>query len=169
MRLDTVRSIAAVCAAVLAASASPASQAAPPPHHHADVDTRGAAVMGFDQAKTVHHFRLHADGGSIEVAVKDPADRADLEAIRSHLPHIAQLFQQGRFDLPMLVHDTTVPGTAELSQLTAVVRYTYVETPAGGRVDVVTTDAGALAALHRFLAFQIADHRTGDPASITPR
>jgi hypothetical protein len=161
--------LSSVVAALVLGSASLAAQSAPSSHHHGDVATRGAAVMGFDQAKTVHHFRLHADGGSIEVVVTDPADRTDLDAIRSHLPHIAQLFQQGRFDLPMLVHDTDVPGTAELSRLTSVVRYTYAETPTGGRVDVVTTNADALSALHRFLAFQIADHHTGDPVSITPR
>jgi hypothetical protein len=160
--------LSATAAAVMAA-AGLAAQTTAPSHHHADVDARGAAVMGFDQQKTVHHFRLHADGGSLEVAVKDPADRDDLDAIRSHLPHIAQRFQEGRFDLPMLVHDTNVPGTVELSRLAPVVRYTYVETPTGGRVDIVTANADALAAIHRFLAFQIADHRTGDPPSITPR
>jgi len=168
MRLAHPIALAAAIVAVIGPSTR-AAQTAPPSHQHAELDVRGAAVMGFDQAKTVHHFRLHADGGSIEVAVKDPADRADLDAIRGHLPHLAQLFQQGRFDLPMLVHDTTVPGTAELSRLASVVRYTYVETPAGGRVDIVSANAEALAALHRFLAFQIADHRTGDPPSITPR
>jgi hypothetical protein len=165
MRLVSVLALAAA----VAAPGMLAAQDAPPSPHHAGVEARGSAVMGFDQAKTVHHFRLHADGGSIEVAVTDPADRVDLEAIRSHLPHIAQLFQEGQFDLPMLVHDTNVPGTAELSRLTSVVRYRYLETPMGGRVDIVTTNAQALAALHRFLAFQIADHRTGDPGSITPR
>lgn len=156
-------------AVTVAASVPAAAQTSATAHHHAAVDARGASVMGFDQAKTAHHFRLHADGGAIEVVVKTPADRDNLDAIRRHLPHVARLFQQGRFDLPMLVHAAEVPGTAELSRLTAAVRYTYVETPSGGRVDIVTTDAVALAALHRFLAFQIADHRTGDPAAVTPR
>jgi hypothetical protein len=34
-------------------------------------------------------------------------------------------------------------------------------------VDIVTTDAEALKAVHDFLRFQIADHKTGDP--LTPR
>ncbi len=46
--------------------------------------------------------------------------------------------------------------------------YTYVETP-GGRVDIVTRHPEALAAVHRFLAFQIADHRTGDAAAVGRR
>jgi hypothetical protein len=137
--------------------------------HHHDVDTRGARVMGFDQARTVHRFSLYADGGAIAVSVKDPADRANLDAIRAHLPHIARLFAAGRFDAPMLVHAQVVPGTTELARLKAAVTYTYVETPAGGRVDIVTANPEALAALHRFLAFQIADHATGDPTAVGPR
>jgi hypothetical protein len=125
--------------------------------------------MGFDQARTVHHFRIYADGGAIDVAVKDPADRVNLDAIRSHLPHIAQLFGNGRFDLPMVVHARVVPGTTELARLTHAVTYRYVETPGGGRVDIVTTNAEALAAVHRFLAFQIADHATGDPTTVGVR
>jgi hypothetical protein len=137
--------------------------------HHAAVDARGARVMGFDQARTVHHFRLYEDGGTIDVAVRDGSDAANRDAIRQHLPHIARLFGEGRFDAPMLVHDTVVPGTAELSRLKDVVAYTYVETPGGGRVDIVTTDPAALAAVHRFLAFQIADHATGDAGAVERR
>jgi hypothetical protein len=137
--------------------------------HHAAVDARGARVMGFDQQRTIHHFRLYEDGGAIEVAVKAPQYVADRDAIRQHLPHIAMLFAQGRFDAPMLVHATEVPGTADLTRLKADVTYTYVETPAGGRVDIVTGHPEALAALHRFLAFQIADHRTGDAVAVARR
>ena len=39
----------------------------------------------------------------------------------------------------------------------------YVETAKGGRVDIVTSDPAALAAVHQFLKFQIAEHKTGDP------
>ena len=125
--------------------------------------------MGFDQTRTVHHFRLYEDGGAIDVAVKDTADTVDRDAIRQHLPHIARMFAEGRFDAPMLVHDTEVPGTPELTRLKTAVSYTYVETPAGGRVDIVTTHPEALAAVHRFLAFQIADHRTGDAMAVGRR
>jgi hypothetical protein len=153
------------------AAAPAAAQHNPSPHdaHHAAVDARGARVMGFDQAQTTHHFRLYQDGGAIEVAVKDPADAGNRDAIRRHLPHIAVLFADGRFDAPMLVHDSPVPGTDDLTRLKAAVTYTYVETPGGGRVDIVTTHPDALAAVHRFLAFQIADHRTGDDAAVGRR
>jgi hypothetical protein len=154
---------------LLVAAGSAQQGADPHPAHHAGVDARGARVMGFDQQRTVHHFRLYQDGGAIDVAVKDPANQGDRDAIRQHLPHIAQLFADGRFDAPMLVHATEVPGTPELARLKAVVSYVYVETPAGARVDIVTTHPEALAAVHRFLAFQIADHRTGDATAVGRR
>ena len=34
-------------------------------------DQRGAMVMGFDQARTTHHFLLFNDGGAIDVSVND--------------------------------------------------------------------------------------------------
>ena len=137
---------------------------------HAQMNQRGAHVMGFDQDKTAHHFLLFEDGGAIDVSVKDPADTTNRDAIRAHLPHIAQMFGQGNFDAPMLVHDTkTVPGAATLAQLKDRVTYRFVETPKGGRVDIVTSDAEALKAAHEFLKFQIADHKTGDGTAIRKR
>jgi hypothetical protein len=63
----------------------------------------------------------------------------------------------------MLVHDRKdVPGTKDLARLKDKVTYAYVETRAGGRVDIVTSDKEALAAVHAFLRFQIEDHHTGD-------
>ncbi|HKW03589.1 MAG TPA: hypothetical protein VJN96_27430 [Vicinamibacterales bacterium] len=130
---------------------------------------RGQMVMGFDQSKTTHHFSLYEDGGAIEVSVNDPADTANRDAIRAHLPHIAQMFGAGNFDAPMEVHAQQVPGTAEMAKLKDRLTYKYVETPRGGRVDVVTTDTDALAAVHAFLKFQIGDHHTGDSTRVTRR
>jgi hypothetical protein len=133
------------------------------------ITDRGSMAMGFDQIKTTHHFHLYEDGGSIEVTVNDPKDTATRDAIRSHLPHIAQMFTSGNFDTPMEVHAQNVPGTSALSALKNSVAYKYVELPNGGRVDIVTADAAALKAVHDFLRFQIADHKTGDAAVVVKR
>lgn len=133
------------------------------------MDARGAMVMGFDQKKTTHHFRLYEDGGAIDVSVNDLKDATNRDAIRAHLPHIAQMFGGGNFDAPMEVHAQHVPGTEELAKLKDRVSYTYVETPGGGRVDIVTKDKDALAAVHKFLTFQISDHKTGDATRVTKR
>ena len=144
-----------------------AQQSAGTAHH---LDARGKQVMGFDQQKTAHHFRLYQDGGAIEVSVKDKADAENLAAIRGHLPHISKLFGDGQFEAPLHVHDTRdIPGVADLARLKSKLAYTFVETPTGGRVDIVTTDKEALDALHAFLRFQITDHQTGDPVTLSRR
>jgi hypothetical protein len=138
--------------------------------HHGAGDRRGAMVMGFDQARTTHHFLLFNDGGAIVVGVNESGDTKNRDAIRSHLPHIAMMFGQGDFDAPMLVHDSkNVPGTKLMTERKGVIRYQYVETANGGRVNIVTSDPGALAAVHAFLRFQIAEHKTGDPTTVRAR
>ena len=138
--------------------------------HHAAGDQRAGAVMGFDQQRTTHRFVLFADGGAIEVSVKDPADTKNRDAIRSHLPHIAAMFGDGDFDAPMLVHDSAnVPGTQVMAERRSAIRYRYAETPNGGRVSIVTSDPRAVEAVHAFLKFQIAEHKTGDPTRVQRR
>lgn len=139
-------------------------------NHHAATDTGGAAVMGFDQALTTHHFELFTDGGAIDVSVKNSSDSKNRDAIRSHLPHIAMMFSEGNFQAPMLVHDSkNVPGTRIMGARKITIDYKYVETLRGGRVDIVTTDPESLAAVHDFLRFQIADHHTGDSPAVRKR
>lgn len=129
-----------------------------------------AMVMGFDQNKTAHHFYLYEDGGAIQIAVKDGTDTTNRDAIRSHLPHVAMMFGAGDFEAPMLVHDTKeVPGIKVLAERKDKVRYRYADTPTGGRVDILTTDRQALAALHSFLQYQIKEHQTGDSGVVTTR
>jgi len=138
--------------------------------HHASADRRSARVMGFDQERTTHHFLVFTDGGAIDIGVKDPLDVADRDAIRSHLPHIAAMFADGDFNAPMLVHDSAiVPGTTVMAARKDTIRYQYVETANGGRVDIVTNDPEALAAVHAFLRFQIAEHKTGDQTAVRTR
>ena len=138
--------------------------------HHRSSDQRGAMVMGFDQARTAHHFLLFNDGGAIDLSVNDAADTKNRDAIRSHLTHIAMMFGEGNFDAPMLVHDSKkVPGTKAMTERKGAIRYQYVETAKGGRVNIVTSDPAALAAVHEFLKFQITEHKTGDPTTVRTR
>ena len=128
----------------------------------AEMQTRGARSMGFDQTKTTHHFRTLEDGGAIEVTVNDPADTADLAAIRSHLAQIAKQFAAGDFTAPMMTHAEMPPGAAEMQKLKEKIAYTYEELPAGARVKITTGSPDALAAVHKFFDYQIKEHRTGD-------
>ena len=137
--------------------------------HHAQLNARGEKGMGFDQNATIHHFYLYEDGGAIEVTVKDPADKKNLEAIRSHLPHISKMFAAGDFSMPHFIHDENVPGTELMARNRDRIAYAYDDIPNGGRVRITTRFARALSAVHEFLRYQITDHRTGDPLEVTRR
>jgi hypothetical protein len=137
------------------------------PHdHHAAVNRRGDAVMGFSHEKTTHHFRLRPDGGEIEVTANDAADMESAARIRGHLTHIAQMFRDGNFTAPLLIHAKNPPGTDVMMRLKADIGYRLESLPSGARVRITTANAEALEAVHAFLRFQITDHRTGDPLTI---
>jgi len=142
-------------------------QAAAASDHHAQVDSRGDHAMGFSHEKTAHHFRLYKDGGAIEVVVKDSADAANLAEIRGHLTQIAQMFNDGNFEVPMFIHATTVPGTVVMKDRRGKIAYRFEQTELGARVRILTKDRKSLDAVHEFLRFQISDHRTGDIAAVS--
>ena len=137
--------------------------------HHQGVDRRGDHVMGFSHEKTRHHFLLHADGGTIQVEALDQADTASRDQIRGHLKHIAKMFSEGNFRAPILIHAQTPPGAPVLQKMKEHVKYDFKPLERGAAVEIRTANAEALNALHEFLRFQIADHRTADPTTITPR
>lgn len=137
--------------------------------HHAMVQKHGDEAMGFSHDTTTHHFLMATDGGSIEVGANDPKDKASVEAIRSHLSHIAVMFGNGDFSTPMFVHDDTPPGVTTMKILKGAIHYKYEEIATGGRVRIESSDVVALAAIHDFLRFQISEHQTGDSTSIVER
>jgi hypothetical protein len=134
--------------------------------HHARVDAHGNRVMGFDHEKTTHHFLLTAAGGSIEVTANSEQDKDSRDAIRAHLAHIAKMFSEGDFEAPMLIHGRTPPGVPVMKRKKIGIEWKYEALENGGRVVATTKDPKALPAIHEFLRFQIADHRTGDPGTI---
>jgi hypothetical protein len=133
---------------------------------HSQMNERGQKGMGFSQSATTHHFFLKADGGVIQVEANDSADAASRDEVRMHLRHIARAFQNGDFDIPMFVHDTVPPGVPEMKRLQKEIRYTFEESTGGGRVVISTADKDAVAAIHNFLRFQIAEHKTGDTVEV---
>jgi len=155
---------------LLFCSAAPANVArtqenAPSHDHdktHCDMIARGNKAMGFDAAKTTHHFRLSSEGGAIEVSANDPADTASRDEIQQHLKHIARKFKEGDFNIPMFVHDQAPPGVPEMKRLKDAITYEYGSTERGPRVVISTTNPEALQAIHEFLRFQIQEHQTGD-------
>jgi hypothetical protein len=136
------------------------------PDHRA-LHTRGEQARGFDQTTTVLHFFLYDDGGAIEVTVKDRADKKNLAAVRTHLPHIVQAFRKGDFSDPAFAHGVAVPGTETMARLRDRIGYTYEDIRDGGRVRISTRHARTFAAVHEFLRSQIQEYKTGDSLDIT--
>lgn len=134
--------------------------------HQADVEKHGDQAMGYPHDKTTHHFRLHSDGGAIEVTVNDSNDSENMHAIQSHLRHIVTMFAAGDFSMPIFVHDQVPPGVLVMKDKHAEIFYLFEELPTGGRVRIRTANADALKAIHDFLRFQIEDHHTGDTTDI---
>src|ERR1035438_7158360 len=137
--------------------------------HHDSVNQHGDPVMGFSEEKTTHHFRLYADGGSIEVTANDGKDTESRDLIRTHLARIAGMFAAGNFEAPMLIHVPTPPGVPTLQRLKAEIAYRFEKLGRGGRVTIATKNAEALEAIHDFLRFQIFDHLTGDSPAISAK
>lgn len=130
--------------------------------HQADVERHGDEAMDFPHDSTTHHFRILPDGGVIEVMVNDNKDAQNIQAIRTHLTHIARMFSNGDFSIPMFVHSQVPPGTTEMKEKRSEIAYSFEELPTGGRVRISTKDHDALNAIHDFLNFQIEDHHIGD-------
>jgi hypothetical protein len=134
--------------------------------HDAQLNQRGDHIMGFSHESTTHHFELNQDGGVIEVRANDLNDTVSRDQIRGHFHHIVQMFAAGNFNVPMLVHAQDVPGTAVMSRLKDQLHWELQETPRGAKILVTADNEAALDAVHEFLRFQIADHKTGDCTAI---
>lgn len=135
----------------------------------ASVQQRGETVMGVDQYTSQHVFEDLADGGRIVLDRDDTSDTAAVRTIRAHMRVIASAFRRGDFSLPGIVHAREVPGTKIMADKRTVISYTAADRPRGAEVRIVSGDAGAVAAVHQFLAFQRTDHRAaGHEAHPTP-
>jgi TusA-related sulfurtransferase len=137
--------------------------------HRATMESHGDQAMGFPHDKTTHHFRLVSNGGTIEVTANDPNDKANTEAIRSHLSHIVMTFGEGDFSAPMFTHDTVPPGVTTMKLMKSAIHYAYEELPSGGRVRIQSADPIAVASIHDFLRFQITEHQTGDSVEVAQK
>jgi hypothetical protein len=150
-----------------AAGEKPAQDKAAEHKHHQDVVDKGDHVMGFSHDKATHHFRLYADGGTIEVEANDAKDTATRDAIQGHFSHIAKMFAEGDFTAPVLIHSQNPPGSEAMKRLRAKIDYRLHNTASGARIRITTQNPAALKAVHEFLRFQISEHETGDVVEVT--
>jgi hypothetical protein len=146
-----------------AAAPATTAPAAATPSTATAVQERGDQAMGFDHARTTHHFLLEPSGGIIQVEANAATDVQSRDQIRAHLEQVAVLFAAGDFSLPRQIHDRVLPGVTEMVQRKAEIRYQYEPLARGGRIRIEASEPSAVAAIHAFLGAQIADHATGDP------
>jgi hypothetical protein len=125
------------------------------------MDQRHGEVVGDDPMALEHQFVATADGGDI-ILERQIHEDLGINQIRAHLLLIARSFARGDFSLPGFVHDKPVPGTVVMSDRADKITYTVEDLPHGGVVHIQTKDPEALSAIHSFIAFQIAEHRTGE-------
>ncbi len=140
-----------------------------PMRHHDAMNARGEQAMGFSQSATTHHFRLLPDGGYVQVQANNAADTMNRDHIRMHLQQQARNFAAGDFSAPELTHARVPPGVPQMQRLRSSIRYGYEQIDRGGRLRISSKDPQAVAAIHEFLKFQIADHRTGDSPEVQPK
>jgi hypothetical protein len=119
---------------------------------------RGRIAMGVDQYASTHHFDALSDGGRIEL-LRDDGDSVDVARIRAHMREIARAFAEGNFSTPAAVHLRQVPGADVMAARRALIRYEAHDLPRGAELRIRTRDPAALAAIHRFMAFQRSEHR----------
>jgi len=131
-----------------------------------EMNKRGDQHMGFDHLKTTHHFLLASDGGSIQIEANDVKDTASRDQIRGHLRHIRMMFSEGNFEVPMLIHEKTPPGSEVMQKLKAEISFQFKETERGAVIQMSSSNAEAIQAIHDFLRFQIKEHMTGDPLEL---
>jgi hypothetical protein len=116
--------------------------------------------------KSLEDRKMSKDGGAIEIQADNPNDAASGEAIQSHLAKVAEMFSQGDFNLPMLIHATVPPGVDTMKRLKNEIRYFTEMNKESARLRIRTENSEALEAIHEFLRFQITDHRTNDPMEV---
>lgn len=133
--------------------------------HGAGVDHRHD-TLGVAHETTHHSFRLFDDGAAIELRANVASDDTTVHAIRTHIQTIAEQFKANNFSTPMFVHDKTPDGLDAMKQLHDRIEIRYESLSDGARIRMVTRDADALAALHKFMKFQIVEHRTGDTGKV---
>lgn len=128
---------------------------------------RAAQVMPFDLAATRHAFTKTDQGGLEQVVVIDPADRSNLELIRSHLQFEAAEFREGNYSDPARIHGMDMPGLAELEAGAERVDVRYEELPDRTRISYTSDEAPLVDALHAWFDRPSSDHGNAGHGRLT--
>ncbi len=146
-------------ATLLALLALPPHARATDPPRQAEVAARGADVMPFSLAATLHVFTKTPDGGVQRVVARRADDADQVALVRAHLREMQARFRQGDFAGPAHIHGAAMPGLAELrAAKPGQLAIEFAEVDAGAELTYRTADARLVAALHQWFDAQVADH-----------
>jgi len=123
------------------------------------MDHRHGDIVGMDPMAMAHQFEALPEGGDI-VLERQAHDDFGISQIRLHLLQISRAFKRGNFTIPGFIHAQTVPGAEMMAEKSGKIDYIIEDLPSGGAIRIRTSDPEALRAIHSFIAFQIAEHRT---------
>lgn len=157
-RLKVVSLASVGLVALIALSACSSSGSTATTSRQAQVETRGATVMPFDQKRTTHIFHSTATGGIQRVVAKDRGDTNQIALVRAHLRKEASRFASGDFTDPMAIHGMKMSGLDTLRRGAARVNVVYSTIPLGGQISYTTTEPKLVAALHDWFDTQLMDH-----------
>jgi len=123
-----------------------------------EVRAKGAQVMPFELAKTIHSFDKTDDGGIQRVRVRGNAPD-QVAMIRSHLQEIAQSFSSLDFEKPAHIHGTDMPGLTEMKAAPAAnLDVTYRALDDGAEIRYVGHTPEIVGAIHSWFDAQLRDH-----------
>jgi Spy/CpxP family protein refolding chaperone len=124
--------------------------------------------MGFSPTSVTRHFLVTDDGGAMVLEANDPADAATRDAVRAHLSWMAKALTAGDFSGPSFLQDATLPGAAAVRQFAPQIKFLYVGTERGGKLQMSTDSSEVRAAIHQLLEAQMQAHHTQDAAPVSP-
>ena len=125
------------------------------------MDHRHGEVVGVDPSSLSHRFVTTSDGGDVILERKAGDSVTTVKQIHAHLASIARAFTTGDFSTPALIHERQADGADVMARKAEVIIYFVQDTTNGSILRIRTTDREALEGIHRFIAFQTREHRTG--------
>lgn len=144
--------------AVLGLLAAGSVQADQPTPRQEQVHKMGGHVMPFDLDKTLHLFFATPTGGIEKVTARDPADMHQIALIQQHLQREAQLFGDGDFSDPAMIHGQDMPGLADMKAGAKNITFTYTPLPHGASISYDTADHKLVKAIHDWFTAQLNGH-----------
>lgn len=136
------------------------------PEPDVEMNTRFSRVLGVDVNKVAQHYYLVKNGGVIELSAKDANDTATIAAIRKYLDSQKDLFEKGKNDTDAEVHGKVPDGLAAIKKFRNEINFFTAKTDNGAVLRMFTVNDQARQAIHDYLKFQIAEHKTGDSPTV---